>query len=300
MAKVLITGANGLLGQAVVTIFLRESDFELIATSVEPELFVDKNKTFSYEQLDITVKDNVKKFVKKYAPDFIVNCAAYTDVDKSEFEREFCWRLNVDAVKNLIVAARISEAKVIHVSTDYVFDGKNGPYTEESTPNPLSFYGRSKLAAENALTTSGIEFVIARTIVLYGIGVKVKSNFALWLIKELSAHKPVNIVTDQTGNATISDDLAYGLLKCAELDVHGIYNIAGKDIISRLDFTYNLCDVFGFDKSLVNPILTSDLNQPAPRPLKSGLITLKAETEFGFKPMDSKEGLQLLKYQMEM
>lgn len=300
MAKVLITGANGLLGQAVVTIFSRESDFELIATSVEPELFVDKNKTFSYEQLDITVKDNVKKFVKKHVPDFIVNCAAYTDVDKSEIEREFCWRLNVDAVKNLIIAARISEAKVIHVSTDYVFDGKNGPYTEESTPNPLSFYGRSKLAAENALTTSGIEFVIARTIVLYGIGVKVKSNFALWLIKELSAHRPVNIVTDQMGNATISDDLAYGLLKCSELDVHGIYNIAGKDIISRLDFTYNLCDVFGFDKSLVNPILTSDLKQPAPRPLKSGLITLKAETEFGFKPMDSKEGLQLLKYQMEM
>ena len=300
MSKILITGANGLLGQAVVTIFSRESDFELILTSVEPELFVEKNNSYPYEQLDITLKDNVKKIVKKYNPDVIVNCAAFTDVDRSEVEREICWKLNVDAVKNLIIASRISDAKVIHISTDYVFDGKNGPYTEEATPNPISFYGRSKLAGENALTTSGIDFIIVRTIVLYGIGIKVKSNFALWLIKELSANKPVNIVTDQTGNATISDDLAYGILKCAELDVYGIYNIAGKDIISRLEFTYNLCDVFGFDKSLVNPILTADLKQPAPRPLKSGLITLKAETEFGFKPMDSKEGLRLLKYQMGM
>jgi dTDP-4-dehydrorhamnose reductase len=300
LSKILITGANGLLGQAVVTVFSRESDFELILTSVEPELFVDSNKSLSYEQLDITLKENVKKTVKKYNPDIIVNCAAFTDVDKSEFERELCWKLNADAVKNLIIASRISGAKIIHISTDYVFDGKNGPYTENASPNPVSFYGRSKLAGENALTTSGIDFVIVRTIVLYGIGIKVKSNFALWLIKELSANKPVNIVTDQTGNATISDDLAYGILKCAELDVYGIYNIAGKDIISRLEFTYNLCDVFGFDKSLVNPILTADLKQPAPRPLKSGLITLKAETEFGFKPMDSKEGLRLLKYQMGM
>lgn len=298
MSKILITGANGLLGQAVVTVFSRESDFDLILTSVEQELFIEKNNSYSYEQLDITLKDSVKKIVKKYNPDIIVNCAAFTDVDKSEVEREICWKLNVDAVKNLIIASRISDAKVIHISTDYVFDGKNGPYTEESTPNPISFYGRSKLAGENALTTSGIDFVIVRTIVLYGIGIKVKSNFALWLIKELSANKPVNIVTDQTGNATISDDLAYGILKCAELDVYGIYNIAGKDIISRLEFTYNLCEIFGFDKSLVNPILTADLRQPAPRPLKSGLITLKAETEFGFKPMDSKEGLRLLKYQM--
>ncbi len=299
MAKVLLTGANGLLGQAVISIFSRESDFDVIATSVEPELYVEAGN-YRYEQLDVTVKENVKKAVKKHNPDVIVNCAAFTDVDKCETERELCWKLNVDAVKNLIISSRISDSKVIHISTDYIFDGKNGPYTEDSTPNPVSFYGRSKLASENALTTSGIDYVILRTIVLYGIGNKVKSNFALWLINNLSMNKPVNIVTDQIGNTTVSDDLAYGILKCAEQDAYGIYNIAGKDIISRLDFTYNLCDIFGFDKSLVTSILTSDLNQPAPRPLKSGLITLKAETELGFKPMDSKEGLQLLKYQMRM
>lgn len=299
MAKVLLTGANGLLGQAVISIFSRESDFDVIATSIEPELYVEAGN-YRYEQLDVTVKESVKKAVKKHNPDVIVNCAAFTDVDKCETERELCWKLNVDAVKNLIISSRISDSKVIHISTDYIFDGKNGPYTEDSTPNPVSFYGRSKLASENALTTSGIDYVILRTIVLYGIGNKVKSNFALWLINNLSMNKPVNIVTDQIGNTTVSDDLAYGILKCAEQDAYGIYNIAGKDIISRLDFTYNLCDIFGFDKSLVTSILTSDLNQPAPRPLKSGLITLKAETELGFKPMDSKEGLQLLKYQMRM
>ncbi len=299
MSKILLTGANGLLGQAVISIFSRESDFDVIATSVEPELYTNEGN-YSYEQLDITVKDSVKQTIKRHNPDVIINCAAFTDVDKCETERELCWKLNVDAVKNLIIASRISDSKVIHISTDYIFDGKNGPYTEDSTPNPVSFYGRSKLASENALTTSGIDYVILRTIVLYGTGIKVKSNFALWLINNLSTNKPVNIVTDQIGNTTVSNDLAYGILKCAEQDAYGIYNIAGKDIISRLDFTYNLCEIFGFDKSLVNPILTSDLNQPAPRPLKSGLITLKAETELGIKPMDSKEGLQLLKYQMRM
>jgi dTDP-4-dehydrorhamnose reductase len=299
LSKILLTGANGLLGQAVISIFSRESDFDVIATSVEPELYTNEGN-YSYEQLDITVKDSVKQTIKRHNPDVIINCAAFTDVDKCETERELCWKLNVDAVKNLIIASRISDSKVIHISTDYIFDGKNGPYTEDSTPNPVSFYGRSKLASENALTTSGIDYVILRTIVLYGTGIKVKSNFALWLINNLSTNKPVNIVTDQIGNTTVSNDLAYGILKCAEQDAYGIYNIAGKDIISRLDFTYNLCEIFGFDKSLVNPILTSDLNQPAPRPLKSGLITLKAETELGIKPMDSKEGLQLLKYQMRM
>lgn len=294
--KVLITGANGLLGQAVVSIFSRESDLTLIQTSVEKEPFVDFG--IEYYKLDITNKEEVKKAVKTYSPDVILNCAAFTDVDKCETERELCWKLNVDAVKNLIIGSRINNCKLVHISTDYIFDGKSGPYTETDIPNPISFYGRSKLASENAITTSGINFAIARTMVLYGLGVKVKPNFAIWLINKLSAGEPIRIVKDQIGNSTLVDDLAYGLLKLIESGKSGIYNLAGKDIESRLDFTMTLCDVFKFDKKLVTPIMTAELNQPAPRPLNSGLITLKAETDLGFKPMNSLDGLRLLKYQM--
>jgi dTDP-4-dehydrorhamnose reductase len=294
--KILITGANGLLGQAVMHIFTRESDYELVQTSVEEKPFI--NFGSEYYRLDITNKEEVKEAVRKFNPRIILNCAAFTDVDKCETEREISWKLNVDAVKNLIIASHINDAKVVHYSTDYVFDGKNGPYDETSTPNPLSFYGRSKLASENALLASGIDFAIIRTMVLYGLGVNVKPNFALWMINKLKAKEPINIVDDMFGNSTVSDDLAFGSLKLIEKNAKGIYHIAGRDIESRYDFTMKLCDVFGFDKKLVAKIKTKDLNQPAPRPLKSGLITLKAETELGFTPMDTTESLRFLKYQL--
>jgi len=292
--KILITGANGLLGQAMVSVFSRESDFEIIKTSVEPESFIKTG--LQYIQLDITKKEELKKTVSEINPSVIINCAAFTDVDKCESERELSWKINVDAVKNIIIAARPVNTKVVHFSTDYVFDGKNGPYDEQSVPNPLSFYGRGKLASENALIASGIEHAIIRTMVLFGYGVNVKPNFAMWLVNKLSAKEKINIVDDQIGNSTIVDDLAYGTLKVVEKEKTGIYNIAGRDIESRLDFTMKLCDVYGYDKSLINRIKTKDLNQPAPRPLNSGLITLKAETELGFRPMNTVEALQLLKF----
>lgn len=294
--RILITGANGLLGQAVMHIFTRESDYELIQSSVEDKAYIGFG--LEYVKLNITNKEEVKNAVKKYKPGIIVNCAAFTDVDKCETERESCWKLNVDAVKNLIIASRINDAKIIHFSTDYIFDGKYGPYDEKATPNPLSFYGRSKLASENALTTSGVNYAIIRTMVLYGLGVNVKPNFALWIINKLKNKEPINIVDDMFGNSTISDDLAYGSLKLIEKNCIGIYNIAGRDIESRFDFTMKLCEVFKYDKNLVKKIKTKDLNQPAPRPLNSGLITLKAETELGFTPMNSMEALRFLKYQL--
>ncbi len=294
--KILVTGSNGLLGQAVTSIFTRETDHDLILTSAEDSSYLEYGQ--EYSTLDITNKEDVKKLIAFHEPDIIINCAAYTNVDKCETERELSWKINVDGVKNLIIAAKKINSKIIHFSTDYIFDGKNGPYTELSKPNPVSFYGRAKLASENALITSDINFAIIRTLVLYGIGNNVKQNFALWVIEELKNNRPVNIVTDQISNVTMIDDLAYGTLKIAEMDVSGIYNISGPDILSRYDFVLKLCEVFNFNKELVRPVTTASLKQPAPRPLNSGLIILKAQSELGFNPMDSLEGLRLLKVQL--
>lgn len=294
--KILITGANGLLGQAITSVFSRESDFEIVQTSAEEKSYLDYG--FPYKTMDITSKDDVKKVVEFHEPDIIVNCAAYTNVDKCETERELSWKINVDGVKNLIIAARRVNSKIVHFSSDYIFDGKSGPYSEESVPNPISFYGREKLAAENALITSDIKFTVIRTLVLYGIGNNVKPNFALWMLDELKNNRPVNIVTDQISNVTMIDDLAFGTLKLIEKDCTGIYNIAGADILSRYEFAMKMCEVFKLKKELVLPITTASLNQPAPRPLRSGLIILKMESELGFKPMDSLEGLRLLKVQL--
>ncbi len=294
--KILITGSNGLLGQAISSVFSRESDYEIVQTSAEEKSYLDYG--FTYRTLDITVKDDVKKAIEFYEPDVIINCAAFTNVDRCETEREMSWKINVDGVKNLIIGARRSNSKIVHFSTDYVFDGKNGPYTEEAVPNPISFYGREKLASENALITSDIKSAIIRTLVLFGIGNNVKPNFALWMLEELRNNRSVNIVTDQISNVTMIDDLAFGTLKIVEKDCTGIYNIAGADILSRYDFAMKMCEVFKLKKELVFPVTTASLNQPAPRPLKSGLITLKMESELGFKTMDSLEALRLLKVQL--
>jgi dTDP-4-dehydrorhamnose reductase len=294
--KIFITGSNGLLGQAIVSIFTRETDYEIIQSSAEKKSSIEYGHI--YEVLDISKKDEVKKMIGFYEPDVIINCAAFTNVDLCEIERELCWKINVDGVKNLIIAARRSNTWIIHYSTDYVFDGKAGPYDENDKPNPVSFYGRSKLASENALVTSGVNYAIIRTLVLFGVGNNVKKNFALWLIDKLKNNEPVKIVTDQVSNVTMVDDLAYGTLKIVEKNTGGIFNIAGPDILSRYEFALKLCEVFKFNKDLVIPIRTSDLNQPAPRPMRSGLITLKAETELGIKPMDSLEGLRLLRVQL--
>lgn len=295
--RILITGSNGLLGQAISKIFEEESDFDLLLTSVENKPFA--RSKYQYQKLDVTNRNEIREVVNSFAPEVIINCSAFTDVDKCETEKVWCWKLNVDAVKNLILAARPRKIKLVHYSTDYIFDGKNGPYTEDAIPSPISFYGRSKLASENAIYTSGIDFLIIRTMVLFGRGENVKPNFALWLIDKLRNNEPVYIADDMYGNFTHVSDLAYGTLKAIEKNASGVYNIAGADIKSRYEFAIILCEVFGFDKRLINRVKTKDLNLLAHRPLKSGLITLKAVTELGLKPMDTLESLRLLKYELE-
>jgi dTDP-4-dehydrorhamnose reductase len=294
--RVLITGANGLLGQKLTNIFSQDRAFDLLVSARQKES-VNKTASFGYVVLDATSRGDVKELVWNFSPDVIINAAAFTDVDGCEREKELSWKANVTAVENLLVAARLVNAKVIHVSTDYVFDGKQGPYDELAVPNPLSYYGKEKLASENAVRASGENWAIVRTMVVYGIATGVKKNFAVWLAQELGKGKSVNIVSDQIGNATLADDLARGIYELTRQNKVGLYHIAGHDILSRTDFARKLAETFGYDKNLINPIKTADLNQLAPRPLNSGLITLKAESELGIRFMTIDESLSRFKEQ---
>jgi len=296
--KILLTGANGLLGQKTTEVFARETEHELVLTDLASK--AEEPRKFSYYELDITDKGAVKEFVKKHKPEIIINAAAYTNVDGCESERELSWRVNVDAVKNLIIASRINSSKIIHVSTDYIFDGVKGGYDEDSTPNPLSFYGKAKLASENALIASGAEYAIIRTMIIYGYGRNVKQNFALWLIDQLGKNTPVKIVDDQYGMPTMVDDLGLALMKIVERERTGIYNVCGSEYINRYKFALKLAEVFDFNKSMVVPIKTSELQQAAARPMNSSFILLKAETELGLKPLNARDGLYLLKSQLGM
>ena len=295
--RILVIGSNGLLGQKVAEQLVRGSAARIILASVEDVPVRDLLST-EYIRLDLTVRKDVREVVGTVNPDVIINCAAMTNVDACETERDMAWKINVSGVEHLVEAARGKGATIVHVSSDYVFDGKSGPYTEDDRPEPLSYYGKSKLASENALRTSGLPHFIARTMVLYGIAPGVKANFALWLIKSLNAGQTVRIVDDQIGNPTLVDDLAFGLLRAVELGKSGVYNIAGRDIVTRFEFAVRLAKFFGLDPKLIHPIKTAQLRQPAARPLRSGLITLKAEVDLGLKPSTIEEGLAILKSQL--
>jgi len=272
--RILIAGANGMLGQRVIEFYLSLADVELLATSVEEKSFLPG---VEYIQCDIANRTEIKKIVRDFCPDFIINAAAFTNVDLSETERELAWKINVKGVEYLVEAARIIDSHLIHISTDYVFDGKNGPYSENDTPNPLGYYARTKLASENVLKISGVKNTILRTNVLYGIAKHSRPDFVKWVVDSLRSNKQINIVEDQINNPTFLDDLVMAISSIVELRKEGIYNIGGIEFLSRYDFTLMIADFFKLDKSLIKKIKTEELNQPARRPLKSGLITIKAQ-----------------------
>lgn len=278
--RVLITGANGLVGQKLASAFSADRSIDLLASARQSEAY-NRSASFGYLSLDTENRGAVKELVWNFEPDVIINAGAYTNVDGCEREKEVSWKANVTAVENLVAAARLVSAKLVQISTDYIFDGKSGPYDETAIPNPLSYYGREKLAAENAVRASGENWLIVRTMVVYGIARKVKKNFAIWLAEELGQGNKVRIVDDQIGNVTLADDLAHGIFELVHRNKRGVYHVAGSDILSRYDFALRLAKVFGYDGTLISPVKTADLNQPAPRPLNSGLITLKAQSELG-------------------
>ncbi len=292
--RILVVGSNGMLGQRTIRFFSRQNNFEILGCSIEEHPVTND---YDYVCCDLTKRENVKKIIYDFYPDFIVNAAAYTNVDLSEVEREIAWKVNVKGVEYLAETARVLDSHLIHISSDYIFDGTSGPYSENAKPNPLGYYGRTKLASENALKISGAVYTIIRTNVLFGIADS-RPDFVRWVINSLKDNKPIRIVTDQFNNPTFIDDLVQAVSKIIEFEKDGVYHIGGRDFLSRFEFAEKVADYFNLRKNLIQPIETEELNQRARRPLKSGLITLKAETEIGYKPHTITESLMLMKREL--
>ena len=295
--RVLIIGSNGMLGQRLTEFFSTRQDVELMCSSNEESSLIPNTQ---YTQVDIAKKNSVKELILNFFPDFVINTAAYTNVDKAETERELAWKINVNGVDNIALYAWTIDAHLIHISTDYIFDGKNGPYTEIDKPNPIGYYGRSKLASENSIRSSGVRFTILRTNVLYGPAKNSRPDFVKWVISSLRDKKEIRIVTDQINNPTYIDDLVSGIQTICETKKEGVYNLGGKEQLSRFDFTLRIAKYFELDTQLVKPIFTKELNQAAARPLNSGLINLKAETELNYKPRSIEECLELMKAKLNL
>jgi dTDP-4-dehydrorhamnose reductase len=300
--KILITGSNGLLGQKLVYRLLSEKDVEIIATSKGPNRLI-KQDGYAYQSLDITNADEVNIVLAKYVPDVVINTAAMTNVDACETEIELCRKMNVDAVQYLVDALKkqTNNPQLIHLSTDFIFDGKNGPYRETDIPYPPnSVYSESKLLSEKVVKESGIKWTIIRTVLVYGVVDNMsRSNIVLWAKDSLSRKKNINVVDDQFRTPTLAEDLAEGCLLAALKSATGIYNISGKDFMSILQMVQSIADFWHLDKSLINPAKTEDIKQPAPRPLRTGFILDKAMSELGYKPHSFTEGLTIVDKQLK-
>jgi len=292
--KILITGSNGLLGQKIVNQLINKGK-DFLATSLK-ENRNSKCPQNKYQSLDITKNLEIEKIVANFKPTHIINTAAITNVDYCEDHQEICQTVNVKAVKSLFNICKEQNIHFTQLSTDFVFDGKNGPYVETDTPNPLSVYAKSKFNSEQTLLNEDYKnWAILRTIIVYGQGENLsRSNIVLWAKSALADGKTLTIVDDQYRAPTWASDLAWACIQTATKSAKGIYHISGPEIFSIYNLVLKIANFYGFDKSLVNPIKSSTLNQKAPRPPKTGFIINKAQKDLGYIPKTFIETLNLI------
>ncbi len=278
--KYFITGGSGLLGQRLATV--ADNDDEIVLSH-------NANPTKNTVKCDITDLEEVKQVINREKPDVIIHCAAMTNVDLCEDEIEKAYLINGDGTGNMAQAAEEINAKIIYVSTDFVFDGETGFYKEDDAVNPLGIYAKSKYEGEVQIQKYSTNWAIARVSVLYGW--HERQNFTTWVINQLRQNNQINIVTDQINSPTLADNAGEAMFEIARQDKNGIFHTAGNNRISRYDFTELIAEAFDLNKKLINPTTSSEFIQKAPRPQDSSLDVSKVEKELGMKMETCAESL---------
>jgi len=242
--------------------------------------------------MDVTDRDQVKSVFELTSPDVVLHFAAMTHVDGCELNPDKAVKINVNGTRNILKEFR---KKIIYVSTDYVFDGQDGPYKEEDIIHPINVYGQTKLDGEILVKEMSSDYVILRTNVVWNIGGNFQASFADWLIRELTIGNPVRIVTDQYNNPTHTEALHSAIMELLNQDASGVYHYGSKNVLNRYEFARLIANVYELDESLIIPISTKELNQPAKRPLKSGLKTDKIQRDLGIQPTELVSDIEKMK-----
>ncbi|HWA34789.1 MAG TPA: SDR family oxidoreductase [Cyclobacteriaceae bacterium] len=295
--KILVTGSNGLLGQKLVELLDNDPAVDLVATARGAARYPLVRGKFA--MLDVSDKNQVNELMADVRPDVVIHTAAMTQVDQCETDRDACWTQNVNAVEYIANACAANGARLIHISTDFIFDGTHGPLDESATPNPISHYGRSKLAGEEAVIKSKAEWAILRTVLVYGITRDMsRSNIVLWVKKNLEEGKSINVVSDQWRTPTLAEDLAMACVLGAKKNARGIYHVSGEEMMTPYDIAIRTAKFFGLDATLVKETDSTKFTQQAKRPLRTGFVIEKAKRELGYKPHTFEEGLAVIKSQL--
>jgi dTDP-4-dehydrorhamnose reductase len=299
--KILITGANGLLGQKLVEQLVQQGDFDVIATGRGACRL--SGSGFTYQTLDIENEQEVEATLADLRPEVIIHGAAMTHVDECEKHQEACYKANVLATKYLIAAAEKIQSHFIFVSTDFIFSGLDGqnPYTEDAVADPVNYYGQTKLDGEELLKRSSLKWAIARTVLVYGLANDLsRSNIILWVKASLEAGKQIQVVDDQVRTPTLAEDLAAGCILMAEQGATGIFNISGSELLTPYDMAIETADYFGLNKELIVRTDSTKFTQPARRPMKTGFVIEKAKNQLGYRPKTFREGISILAKQLSL
>jgi dTDP-4-dehydrorhamnose reductase len=278
-----ITGSSGLLGRRLVSAL--SDAHEVVGID---KYVAEGQRGFV---VDITQRERIFESIATISPTIVVHTAAETNVDRCETEQDLARRINVDGTANIAEACMKTGAKLILISTDYVFDGAKGNYAETDEPNPVSFYGHTKLEAERIAASALPDSLIVRTSVLYGWH-PTKLNFATWVMKGLREHQTLRVADDHINSPTFADNLAKAIKRTIEQNSKGTLHIAGKEKVSRFDFARRIAKKFELDEGLLIPVEMKDLGWIARRPKDSSLNVGKAEKELGIELLGINRGLE--------
>lgn len=299
MQKILITGANGLLGQKLVHLLANNPTIDLIATA-RGKSRLPISEGFRYLEMDLNNPTQIESVIQEIQPDSIIHTAAMTNVDICHQDPTGCWNANVRAVEYLIEQCQRHHIYLCHVSTDFVFDGENGPYKEDAQPAPISVYGKSKYEAELRVQASGLRWSIIRTVLVYGIVPDMsRSNIILWVKNSIEKGQAIKVVSDQLRTPTLAEDLAKGCWLATQKQAEGIFHISGKDLMSPYDMAMATADYFKLDKQLITEVTAATFTQEAKRPPRTGFVLDKAIHELGYEPISFWEGIEIMVEQLK-
>lgn len=293
MRKILVTGANGLLGQHLVNLLLQQGYYVTATGKGESRLPFAGSDHFRYYAADITEDSLVQEIFEKEMPHTVVHTAAITQVDECQLHQENCEAVNVRATAQLLLSAEACSSHFIYVSTDFVFDGEKGDYAEEDAPNPVSWYGFTKVQAEAITSTSEIPFAIVRTCLVYGNTITgSRSNIISWVKKSLEEGKSIKVVNDQWRTPTYVEDLAKAVLLIIAKQATGTWHISGSDVLTPYEIALQTAAYCKLNASLIEKADAGNFSQPGRRPPKTNFDISKARQQLGFEPISFAEGLR--------
>ena len=287
--KIMILGANGFTGRRILKRLA--PNHQVMACSLHPDILPEEG--YQFQTLNMVDTDATDTLLKDFQPEVIINASALSVVDYCEQHPEEAYALNVSAVKHLAEYSQANSCRLIHLSTDFVFDGTaSEPYKETDSPNPVNYYGKTKRWSEEAIEQTCTNYAIARVEVVYGKPFPGQHGNIVHLVKNrLENGQGIRVVSDQFRSPTWVEDIAHAIESLLSEKHQGIYHICGGETLSVADIAYRTAKYFRLDTSLIQTVTTEEMNEATPRPLFSPMSTEKAFREFGYQPSKLEDGL---------